>query len=234
MGLDQFLHDFGTGADADVAVVDAGVGVTYYQLGLQRFQKIGVAGAGGGQYGSVKQVHVGIGNVLDGDKPLQLALVIHDAQGVDLDIAHQVPGGAHAHFAVNARLFADVNVFNLGADISAQARRLHAEMLQNKASLAVDMPGAAGFVQAFQAAAVFQPGIGKGRADRVGIRVLVPDDVDAAHRFCCHVFFPSLVLFFGKLRPSPRNVQNPFQLLSNILYYSILFYNLRFLTNTTL
>ena len=217
-GLDEFLHDFGAGANADIAAVDAGVGRADDQLGFERLQNVRAAGVCGGQHGRVKQIHVGIGNILDRDQTLQLVLIVHNAEGVDLDIAHQVPGGAHAHFAVNARLFADVNVFDLGADISAQARRLHAEMLQNKAGLAVDMPGAARLVQAVEAAPVFQPRIRQRRADRVCIGVLVADDVDVAHCIC-HRWFP---LYFSQ------------QIAYNNGYYTTLFCVLRFLTNSTI
>ena len=78
-GLDQLLHDLGAGADADVAAFDAGLCAANDQLSLERFQHIGAAGVGGGQHGRVKQIHVGIGNVLDRDQALQLVLLVHDA-----------------------------------------------------------------------------------------------------------------------------------------------------------
>ena len=193
-----------------------GVGVADDELRFQRLQHICAAGVGGGQHGRVKQIHVCVGNVLDGDKALQLVLVIDDAERVDFHIAHQVPGGAQAHFAVNAGLLADVDIFNLRADIGTQARRLDAEMLQNKFRLAIDVPGAAGLIQAGQAAAVFQPRIGQRGADGVRVRVLVTNDIDVAHRIC-HSGSPHCMI----------SVKYNY----NILYYSTLFCVLRFLTN---
>ena len=186
-GADQLLHNFGAGADADAAAVNAGIGIAHHQLGFQRFQQVAAAGVGGGQHGSIKQIHIGVGNILDGDKPLQLVVLAHNAERVNLHITHQVPRGTHAHLAVNARLLADVNVLDLGAHIGAEPRRLHAEMLQHKPRLAVHVPGAAGLIHSFQTAAVFQPRVGQRRTDRVGVRVLVADDIDVAHRFCCHI-----------------------------------------------
>ena len=161
-----------------------GVGAADHQLSLQRFQQVRAAGVGRGQHGRVKQIHVGIGNVLDRDQALQLVLIVHDAEGVDLDIAHQVPCGAHAHLAVNAGLLADVDVLDLRADIGAKAGCLDAEMLQDKPRFTVYMPGAAGLIQTVEAAAVFQPCIRQRGADRVRIRVLVADDIDVAGRVC--------------------------------------------------
>ena len=69
-GLDQLLHNFGAGADADVAFRDAGVLIAQQQLGVQRFQQIGQRGVCLRQHVGVQQLHIGVGNVLDGDKPL--------------------------------------------------------------------------------------------------------------------------------------------------------------------
>ena len=182
-GLDQLLHDFGAGADADIALGDAGVGIAHNQFGLQGFQQVVVAGVGSGQNPGVEQVHVGVGDVLDGDKALQLVIFVGDAQGVNLHVPHQVPGGAHTHLGIDTRLFADVDVLDLGADVGAQARGFKAEVLEHKPGFPVHMAGTAGFVFSVQTAAVFQPGIGQRRANRVGIRVLVTDNIDMAHIF---------------------------------------------------
>ena len=61
--------------------------------------------------------------------------------------------------------------------------------------------GAAGLIQAGQAAAVFQPGIRQRGADRVRVRVLVADDVDVAYRVVCHSGSPSYTLFPSSSRP---------------------------------
>ena len=183
-GLDELLHDFRAGADADIAAVNVGVGAADHQFSLQRFQQVRAAGVGRGQHRRVEQVHVRVGNVLDGDKPLQLVVAVHDAERVDLDVAHQVPGRAQAHLAVDARLLADVDVLDLRADIGAEAGCLDAEMLQDKPRFTVYMPGAAGLIQTVKAAAVFQPCIRQRGADRVRIRVLVADDIDVAGRVC--------------------------------------------------
>ena len=161
-----------------------GIGAADHQLSLQCFQQVRAAGVGRGQHGRVKQIHVRIGNVLDRNQTLQLVLIVHNAEGVDLDIAHQVPRGAHAHLAVNAGLLADVDVLDLRADIGAEAGGLNAEMLQDKPCLAVYMPGAAGLIQTVEAAAVFQPCIRQCGADRVRVRILVADDIDVADRVC--------------------------------------------------
>ena len=182
-GLHQLLHDLGAGADADMPLGDAGVGVAHDELRLQRLQQVVVAGVGRRQHAGVKQIHVGVGNVLDGDKALQLVLPIGDAQRVDFHVAHHVPGRAHAQLGVDARLVADVDILDLGAHVGAEPRRLHAEMLEHKLGLPVHMPGPASLILACQAAAVFQPGVGQRRTDGVGIGVLVADDVDMAHIF---------------------------------------------------
>ena len=200
-GLDELLHDFRAGADADIAAVNVGVGAADHQLSLQRFQQVRAAGVGRGQHCRVEQVHVRVGNVFDGDKPLQLVVAVHDAERVDLDVAHQVPGRAQAHLAVDARLLADVDVLDLRADVGAKPRRLHAEVLQNEPRFPVHMSGAAGLIQAGQAAAVFQPGIRQRGADRVRVRVLVADDVDVAYRVVCHSGSPSYTLFPSSSRP---------------------------------
>ena len=202
-GLDEFFHDLGAGADADAPARDARVGVADDQLGLQGVQQVAAAGVGGGQHAGVQQVHVGVGNVGHRDQPLQLPAAVHDAQRVDVDAAHQVPGRAQAHLAVDARLLADVDVLDLGAHVGAQARRRHAKMLEHELRLAVQVAGAPGLVPAGELAAVFQPGVGQRRTDRVGVGVLVADDVDMARTVFGHGGSPLFSIKGGRRGPPP-------------------------------
>ena len=175
--MDGAIHNFGAGPDKDAAPGDAGVGVAHQHLALQRAQNVAIAGSRLGENLGVKEVHVGVGNVLDGDQPLQFPVGTHGAEGVNLHIAHHGPGGANAHLGVNAGLAADIDVLHLGADVGTQTRRLHIEMLEDKLGFAVDLPGTAGLIGGVVSELVFQVGIGQGGTDGVGVRVFVSDDV---------------------------------------------------------
>ena len=103
--------------------------------------------------------------------------------GVDLGIAHHVPGGTHAHLFPDGGLAADINILDLRAHISAQTGRLHAEILEHEGGFPVGHTGPARLIGG-AAQLVFQPGIGDGGTDGVCIRVLVADDIDLAAGVC--------------------------------------------------
>ena len=185
-GVQRAVHDFRAGADEDMPLRHAGVGVAFQHLALQRGENIAVAGARLGQHGGVEQVHVGVGDVLHRDEALQLVLAVGDAQRVDLHVPHQRPCGAHAHLLINARLAADVDVLDLGAEVGAKAGRLHPEMPQHKGGLPVDRTGAPRLVHGVPFL-VFQVGIGQRRADGIRIGIFVADDVHfSSYNFVWH------------------------------------------------
>ena len=224
-GLTSSSHDFGT-APMQMLPLSMRVSALPIPAQLPAFPKDWSSGCWRRPVRQVKQVHVGIGNVLDGDKPRSSPSLSTMHRCRSRHRASGVPGGRTLISPSMPACFRMSSSLIWGLTSVHRRAGSTPKMLQNKVSLAADMPGAAGLrAQAFQAAAVFQPGIGKGRADRVGIGVPVPDDVDAAHRFCCYVFFP-LGLVFGKtasfLTECTKSLFNYYPTFYIIAYYFII------------
>ena len=176
-GLDGVLHHLGRGAHADAAAGDARGGVAEDHLAVQRVDDVGVAGGGLADHAHVKDVHVGVGDVLDRDEALQAVLVVGDAEGVHAGLAHEVPGGEQAHLAVDAVLPLISGVLDLGRDGRDELGLVEAEVAEHEGRLAVDGAGAARLVDVGVLDLVLKVRVGNGRADAVRVRMQVSDDV---------------------------------------------------------
>src|SRR5699024_4066905 len=160
---------------SDVCSSDLPVLAAHHHLAAQRLEDVLIGGVGLGQHGGVEHVHVGGGDVLDGDDAQQVALRADHRQGVDVPVPHDLPGAAEADGAVHPFHLAVIHVADLGVDVGAHPGRLHPELLQDKLGLLVHLAGAAGLADQV-AGPVFQLRIGDGGTDGIGIRVAVADD----------------------------------------------------------
>ena len=178
--LDRVLHHLGRGAHADVAALDARRGVAKDHLAVERVDDAGVAGARVADHRVVEDVHVGVGDVLDRDEALEGAVLVGDAEGVDLGLAHEVPGGEEAHLPVDAALALNLGVLDLRGDGGDELGLLEAKALEDKGRLAVDGARAARLVDGGVLDGVLEVCVADGRADAVRVRMQVADDVDLA------------------------------------------------------
>ena len=160
---------------AELAAADAAVDIADDHFAVQRVHQIGIGRPGLGHRVGIEHVHIGLGHVGHGDQALHAPLVVHDGQGIGVDIAHEVPRFAHGHAALHARHVADAQVLHLWADVGAQGRRGHAEILQDELRFTVGRACPAGFVMHVRIDLVFQIRIGDGRTDAVGIGIAVAD-----------------------------------------------------------
>ena len=178
-GEDGVLHHLWRGADPDVALLDAAVGVADDHLAVQGLDDVGVLGLGLRQGAGVEDVHVRVGDVLDGDKADEVLLAVGDAEGVETNLLHEVPCGEEAHLLVDARLVLDLDVLDLRRHRGDEGRLREPEVLEHEGRLAVDGTSATGLVDGL-INLVLEVGVGDGRADAVCVRVKVSNDVDLA------------------------------------------------------
>ena len=187
-----FQHFGRGGADADVTG-GADVALAAHHHGaVQCFEDILEAGPALGEDAGIEHVHVGRGDILHGDHAFQLVVGAGDGQGVDLLVAHDLPRPAQAGGAGDAGHLAVVHIADLGVDVGAHAGRFDPELLEHELGLLVHLAGAARLADQITGF-VFQPGIGDGRANGVGVRVAVPDDHDFVG--CFWHIVPPLGLF---------------------------------------
>ena len=180
-GLDGVLHHLRRGAHADVAPGHARRGVAEDHLAVERVDDVGVAGVGRADHAHVEDVHVGVGDVLDRDEALEVVVLVGDAEGVRLGVAHEVPGGKEAHLSVDAALALDLGVLDLRCDGRDERGLLKAKVAQDKRRLAVDRAGAARLIDVGVLGLVLEVRVRDGRADAVRVRAQVADDVDLAN-----------------------------------------------------
>src|SRR5699024_8489680 len=112
-------HFGGGGADVDVAGGAHPVLAAHHHLAAQRLEDVLIGGVGLGQHGGVEHVHVGGGDVLDGDDAQQVALRADHRQRVDVPVPHDLPGAAQADGAVDACHLADIHVAVLVVEVGA-------------------------------------------------------------------------------------------------------------------
>ena len=176
--LHHIAHQLRAGADADAPAGDPGRGVAHHHLRVQGFEQVAVERPGLGEDRHVVVVHVGLADVLQGDDALKIPVPVRDTQRLDLVADHHAPCVLQTHVLVDPRRDAVLRVLELRPYVQAQPGHLRAEIAQDKFRLPVQVPGPPGFIyRATQP--VFQPGIGDRGADRVRIRVPVPDHDDA-------------------------------------------------------
>ena len=178
-GEDGVLHHLGRGADPDVALLDAAVGVADDHLAVQGLDDVGVLGLGLRQGAGVEDVHVRVGDVLDGDEADEVLLAVGDAEGVEPNLLHEVPCGEEAHLLVDAWLVLDLDVLDLRRHRGDEGRLREPEVLEHEGRLAVDGAGTAGLVDGL-VDLVLEVGVSDGGADAVRVWVKVSDDVDLA------------------------------------------------------
>ena len=177
------------GANHNAALHRPARHVPYQNCPVQNVQDVLIAGLGSLQGVGVQAVHVGGGHVLYGNHPLQVLLLVHNAQRIQLLVPHGHPGPAQAGLPVHAGGLADIHVPDVGADVGIELGDGDLEIVQHKLSLPVQQPGPAGLAGPLRIEDVFQAAVGDGGTDRVCIRVSVADHLDRAWGGClaCHL-----------------------------------------------
>ena len=160
-------------------------------LAAERADDVLVARVGLGDHGVVEDVHVGVGDVLDGDEAEQVAVVVGHAQGGGVLVAHEVPCGGEARLGVDARGLAVRDVLDLRGERGDEARLVETEVLEDEGGLTVDGTSTARLVDA-ATQLVLEIGVADGGADTVCVGVLVPDYVHLADCFCHGVLLVSI------------------------------------------
>ena len=125
--------------------------------------------------------HVVLGDVPGGEHAPQRAVLVDDGHGVEIAVAHGLPGVVDGDSGSEGGRTVVVQVPHLRAHAVDQLRRLHAEAVQQALGLVVDGADAPGVIVGIPQR-VAQPGIGDRGNDGVGVRVLVPGDIDRIHR----------------------------------------------------
>jgi len=177
---DRVLHHLGRGAHAYVALVDAVVGIADDHRAVKRLDDVGVLGLGVCQRAGVEDVHVRVGDVLHGDETDEVLPAVGHAEGVELDLLHEVPCGVEAHLLVDARLVLDLDVLYLWGHRGDEGRLVESEVLEYEGRLAIDGACAARLIDGL-VDLVLQIGIGDGRADAVRVWMKMSDDIDLAN-----------------------------------------------------
>ena len=177
--LDEALHHLRGGADAHVAPGHFPLGVAEHELALERFDDVGILRLRIAHDQRVEDVHVRVGDILDGDDAEHLLLVVRDAEGIDLARAHRVPGSEQRHLGVDAGHLLVGDVLDLRTHARDQRRLLEAEVIEHEGGLAVHGSGAACFVVCISEL-VLEVGVGDCGTDAVRIRMEVADYIDLA------------------------------------------------------
>ena len=167
----------GVGRDGDPPLVEGAADVPADDLGFQRLDDVFIRGFGLGDDAVVIDVHVRGGDVGHGDEALQVALLVGDAQGAGLVLLHQAVGLLDGDFSLDRRGLLNLHIRDAGADVRQVLRFLRPKIGEGKGGLFIDLPGALGHI-ALAGQFSFQFRVGDGRADRVGVGALVPDDGD--------------------------------------------------------
>ena len=194
-----FQHFRGGGADLDMSRGADGVFVAHHHGAAQRLQNVLIARAALGQHPGIEHVHVGGGDILDRDEAQQLVVGVRDGQGVDLLVAHDLPGLAQAGTAVDAGHLTEIHVPDLGVDIGTHPGRCDPELFEHEFRLLVHAARAARLADQ-RAGLILELRIGNGRADGVGVRVAMPDDHDFVGCFWHGCSFPLVGCFNFLLR----------------------------------
>ena len=185
--LDIVLHQIRIGRrNQHLSLIIVILRRAHQNLSLQSVDDIAVLGVGLGQNLAVIHVHVGGGDVADGNQALQLPL-LRDRQGHHAQSAHQVPGLLQGQISLHALGLADLDILHLGHHIRHIDGRFRLKEIQHILRLLVQLARSGRDVAA-PLQMVFQIRIGKRRADGIRVRILVADDI---HRSChillhCH------------------------------------------------
>ena len=184
----EAVHHLGCGANRELAHLDVVLGVARDHVAVERVEDVGVARAGAGEREVVEYVHVGVGDVAQGDQALQVALLVGHAQRGAHLVAHEIPRDMQAGLPVHADERRDVDVLDLGRDARDEARLLETEVLEGIGGLTVDGAGTPCLVTTVRPLASIRPidlvlevGVADGSADAVRIRVKVTYDVHLAN-----------------------------------------------------
>ena len=175
-GLDVALHHLRRGSDADAALLDAALRVAGHHLAVQGVEDVGVARLAAGEDRGVEDVHVGAGDVLDGDQALDVVVGVGDDQGVDLGLLDEVPRDVEARLGVDAGLVLEADVLDLRGDARDERGLVEAEVPEGELRLAVDRAGATCLVDGL-VDLVLEIGVADCGTDRVRVRMQVAYDV---------------------------------------------------------
>ena len=179
--------------DEYLALVVIILGGAHQNGALQGVDDIAVLGVGLSQDLAVQHIHVGCGDIADGNQTFNL-LFLGNRQRHGSDAAHQVPCLLQGQIALYAFRLSDLDILYLCHHVSHIDRCFRLEEVQHVLRLLVQLSGTRRNVSA-ALQRILQIRISQRRTDRIRIRIFVTDNI---HR-SCHIFFhfkPLLYTYF--------------------------------------
>ena len=146
---------------------------------VQGLQNIPVWRMGGGQAAVVVNIHIGVGDVTDGDQSLQL-LMICDRKSHHPQCPHHIPGFFQGNLTGDSLGLSNLNVPDIRHHILHILGRRYLKIIQHILRLLIDLPGA-GRTVSTPAQTVFQLRVGDCGTNGIRIRILMTDHIDR----CC-------------------------------------------------
>ena len=161
---------------------------------VQCLRDAAVLGFGLGHNAAVVGVHIGFGDIADGDKTFQALILRSDGKGDHILLSHGFPGLFHGNGSRNPFHLVNLNLPDLGSRVGKISGRPDAETLQHILCLFIDLSRPLCHKGALFRA-VFDIRVGNGRADGIRIRIFMADNIDLILSF--HGFSLSFGRFSG-------------------------------------
>ena len=171
-----FHHVRVRGRDHDLALVKECLRVADHHLGVQGIEDVAVGRVRLGDDGTVVILHIGTGNVIDRDHPVQVLVIVRDRQRERAALPQRQPRVAHGKIAAHAGQTADLHILDPGTDLVQVDRHLCLKLFEHEPGLGGDMAGPRRHVMLRRIDLILEVCVGDRGTDRVRVRVPVSDD----------------------------------------------------------
>ena len=187
--LDIALHQIRVGrCHQHLSLIHVSIFIAHDHVTVDGFDNIGVLGLRHAQDRALVHIHVGFGDIADGDEPFQL-LPLGDGQRHHVILPHKLPCFFQGNIRIYPRSHPNLDILHLGTHIRHILRRFHAKIFQNKPAFLIELTGPLRHIAALMGQLVFQICVCDGRANRIRIRILVADNKNIPLLFCAHFPF---------------------------------------------
>ena len=198
-GNDEAVHHFGRGANEELPALNDAVGIAYDDFCVEGVEDVAEAGASLGEHERIQNVHVGVRNVLNGNEPDEVVVLVGNAKRAVHGIAHEIPRHVKARLAANALQGGYLKVLDLRRDARNEPRLRKAKVAQRVGGFAIDGPGATSLVGGLNIGdLILKIRIANCGADAIGIGVEVSNNVNLADGVWLHV--AALLSWYGILQ----------------------------------
>jgi len=145
-------------------------------LSFEGIDDVCIGGLCPGKHLTFVYVHVGLSDISHGNQPFQHALFVDHGNRIQILLLHHVPGPLYGQVSAHARGLSDFNVLHLGGYIVDEKGNRDAEPLQDVPGFLIDSSRSGRNIAA-SVNPILQSGVADRRADRIRIRIAVPDNI---------------------------------------------------------